>query len=80
MYSGLAFGAFGLAIVTGSPVRTILAVALAALLNLKARSEEGYLADMHGQDVYREYADKVPRLIPTIEGMGRLFAETFDKK
>jgi protein-S-isoprenylcysteine O-methyltransferase Ste14 len=78
MYSGLAFGAFGAAIVTGSPVRTILAVLLAVLLNFKAASEEDYLADMHGAEVYGDYADKVPRLIPTVEGLGRLLEETFD--
>ena len=39
----LACGGFGLAIVTGSPVRTIFAVCLAALLNFKAASEAGFV-------------------------------------
>ena len=59
MYSGLAFGAFGAAILTGSPVRTVVAVLLAALLNFKAASEEEYLSDMHGEEMYRQYATKV---------------------
>lgn len=78
MYSGLAFGGFGVAILTGSPVRTIYAACLALLLNVKAATEEKYLSDMHGPEVYGEYAAKVPRLIPTVEGLGRLLEDTFD--
>ena len=78
MYSGLAFGGFGLAIVTGSPVRIIYAVCLAALLNFKAASEEEYLSKMHGKDTYDAYAAKTPRLIPNVQGLGELLEDTFD--
>ena len=37
-----------------------------------------YLAEMHGADVYGEYASKVPRLIPNVEGIGNLLEDTFD--
>ena len=44
----------------------------------KAATEEEYLSEMHGADVYGEYAAKVPRLIPRIDGIGRLLEETFE--
>ena len=37
MYSGLVFGSFGIAIISGSPVRTLITALLAVLLNAKAR-------------------------------------------
>jgi len=77
MYAGLIFGAFGLGLLTASPVRILLGVLLAVLLNAKAGKEEGYLEEMHGKEAYAEYADDVPRLAPTARGVARLLEETF---
>jgi protein-S-isoprenylcysteine O-methyltransferase Ste14 len=77
MYAGLIFGAFGLGLLTASPVRILLGVLLAVLLNAKAGKEEGYLEEMHGKEAYAEYADDVPRLAPTAGGVARLLEETF---
>lgn len=77
MYSGLIFGACGAALVTGSPVRTLLAAALAALLYFKSGKEEAYLEQKHGE-AYAEYKAKVPRLVPNVAGIGALFEAVFD--
>ena len=77
MYSGLIFGACGAALVTGSPVRTLLAAALAALLYFKSGKEEAYLEQKHGE-AYAEYKAKVPRLVPNVAGIGALFEAAFD--
>lgn len=79
MYSGLIFGACGAALVTGSPVRTLLAGALAALLYFKSGKEEAYLEQKHGE-AYAEYQKKVPRLVPNVAGIGALFEAAFDKQ
>jgi len=81
MYSGLIFGCFGVALLTGDPTRTLFTMALAALLNAKAAKEEDYLSEMHGADVYGKYAMEVPRLIPRIDGMKQVvqdFADGFE--
>ena len=83
MYSGLIFGCFGVALLTGDPTRTLFTMALAALLNAKAAKEEDYLSEMHGADVYGKYAMEVPRLIPRIDGMKQVvqdFADGFESK
>lgn len=77
MYAGLVFGSFGLALVSGVPVRLAFAIALAALLNAKAAKEETYLAEMHGEETYAAYAAKVPRLVPNVAGVGKLLEDTF---
>ena len=77
MYSGMIFGACGAALVTGSPVRTLLAAALAALLYFKSGKEEAYLEQKHGE-AYAEYKAKVPRLVPNVAGIGALFEAAFD--
>ena len=76
MYSGLVFGACGAALVTGSPVRTLLAAALAALLYFKSGKEEAYLEQKHGE-AYAEYKAKVPRLVPNVAGIGALLEAAF---
>ena len=76
MYSGLIFGA---ALVTGSPVRTLLAGALAALLYFKSGKEEAYLEQKHGE-AYAEYQKKVPRLVPNVAGIGALLEAAFDRQ
>ena len=81
MYSGLIFGCFGVALLTGDPTRTLFTMALAALLNAKAAKEEDYLCEMHGADVYGKYAAEVPRLVPRIDGMKQVvqdFADGFE--
>ena len=77
MYSGLIFGSFGLALLSGVPVRLAFAIALAALLNAKAAKEETYLAEMHGEETYAAYAAKVPRLVPNVAGVGKLLEDAF---
>ena len=71
--------ACGAALVTGSPVRTLLAGALAALLYFKSGKEEAYLEQKHGE-AYAEYQKKVPRLVPNVAGIGALFEAAFDKQ
>lgn len=78
MYSGLIFGACGAALITGSPVRTLLAAALAGLLYFKAQKEETYLVEKHGEK-YAEYAAKVPQLVPNVVGIGKLLEGVFDQ-
>ena len=62
IYSGLALGAIGWAMITGS----ILAIASAGLLFLlfagKSRREEAWLSAIHPQ--YRAYQERTKRLIP----------------
>lgn len=62
IYSGLALGAIGWGMITGS----ILAIASAGLLFLlfagKSRREEAWLSAMHPQ--YRAYQERTKRLIP----------------
>ena len=78
MYSGLIFGSCGLALITGSPVRTLLAASLAVLLYFKSQKEEGYLVEKHG-DEYLEYQKNVPRLVPNVVGIGALLESAFGK-
>jgi protein-S-isoprenylcysteine O-methyltransferase Ste14 len=62
MYSGLVFGSFGLALATGSPVRTFFAAVLTFLLNEKAATEELFLEEMHGKEArptHRSLHDRV---------------------
>ena len=76
MYSGLIFGSCGVALVTGSPVRTVLAACLAALLYFKSQKEEEYLTQKHGEQ-YAAYQGKTPRLVPNVAGIGELLETTF---
>jgi len=34
--------------------------------------EEDYLADMHGAEVYADYAARVPRLVPSVAAVATL--------
>ena len=68
MYSGLIFGCFGVALLTGDPTRTLFTMALAALLNAKAAKEEDYLSRCTARtctvNTRRRYPDSFP-----IDGM-----------
>ena len=77
MYAGLIFGAFGLGLLTASPVRILLACSWPYFSTPRRGKEEGYLEEMHGKEAYAEYADDVPRLAPTARGVAWLLEETF---
>lgn len=67
IYLGLLLGAVGLAIRSGSVWALFLLIALAVLLNFKARFEERLLLAKFVN--YKEYASRVGRLVP---GFGKL--------
>lgn len=62
IYFGLLLIAFASALGSGSTVRAIVFVLLAALLNVKARFEEKLLAQKYPE--YAAYSAKVGRLLP----------------
>ncbi|MEO0024125.1 MAG: hypothetical protein RL196_566 [Actinomycetota bacterium] len=67
IYLGFLLGAVGLAIRSGSVWSLLLLIALAVLLNFKARFEERLLLAKFVS--YKEYATRVGRLVP---GLGKL--------
>jgi len=66
IYSGLIIGAFGWGLLGASPASLVLAVALFAFFELKARREEAWLERRYPD--YAGYRARTPRLIPWIGG------------
>jgi protein-S-isoprenylcysteine O-methyltransferase Ste14 len=64
VYSGLIFGAFGLALVRLSTPTLVAAVLLFVILDLKRRREEIWLAERYAE--YPEYAAHSKGLIPLV--------------
>uniref|UniRef100_A0A7S0E531 Protein-S-isoprenylcysteine O-methyltransferase n=1 Tax=Hanusia phi TaxID=3032 RepID=A0A7S0E531_9CRYP len=63
MYGGLILACIGLAMTTVSFSRMLFTIILLLILNQKADVEEGFLVQKHGES-YKEYAKKVPKLVP----------------
>ena len=68
IYTGLLCGCGGLGLLTASPERLLLTAALLALLTGKASREERAMVEKHG-DEYTDWADGVPRFIPTWDAL-----------
>ena len=62
IYAGLALSAFAWAILNGNPIQLALAIALAGLLNFKAKHEEKLLERVFSS--YSEYKSKTGKLLP----------------
>jgi protein-S-isoprenylcysteine O-methyltransferase Ste14 len=62
IYSGLILFAYGVAALTGSCSRLVVATALLAWLNAKASREETWLLERYPD--YAAYRQDVPRLLP----------------
>ena len=65
LYAGLIMLAFGLAAVTYSETRLVLALLLQMVLTYKARKEEEGMVEKHGEE-YEEYMRTVDRFFPTL--------------
>jgi protein-S-isoprenylcysteine O-methyltransferase Ste14 len=65
LYAGLLLLAFGLAAVTYSETRLVLALLLQAVLTYKAKKEEESLLERHGES-YSEYMKEVDRFFPSL--------------
>lgn len=64
IYAGLALSAFAWAILKGNPIQLALAIALAGLLDFKAKHEEKLLERVFSS--YSEYKSKTGKLVPRI--------------
>jgi protein-S-isoprenylcysteine O-methyltransferase Ste14 len=65
LYAGFILLSFGLAAVTYSETRLVLALLLQFVLTYKAKKEEESLLDKHG-DAYSEYMKTVERFFPSL--------------
>lgn len=65
LYAGLLLLAFGLASISHSESRLLLAMLLYAILDYKAQQEEKALVQRYG-DEYKEYMDRVSRFAPVL--------------
>lgn len=65
LYAGLILLSFGLAAVTYSETRLVLALLLQMILTYKARKEEEGMLEAHGA-AYEEYMREVDRFFPTL--------------
>ena len=65
LYAGLLLLAFGIAAVTYSETRLVLALLLFFVLNIKAKNEEDALSERHGEE-YEEYMREVGRFFPSL--------------
>ena len=65
IYGGLCVACLGLSVLSASPERLIVTLALYTLLSLKASREEELLEEVHG-DAYAKWAGSVPQLLPAV--------------
>lgn len=65
LYSGLVMSTLGFGVVTGSPLRMLLGILLALLLDQKADKEEKLLVDKHGE-AYETYCKEVAKFVPRL--------------
>jgi protein-S-isoprenylcysteine O-methyltransferase Ste14 len=64
IYSGLIFGAFGLALLRGGVLSLLYALILFIFFDIKSRKEEGWLREKYAD--YAVYQQRVRKLIPFI--------------
>ncbi|VAW42845.1 hypothetical protein MNBD_CHLOROFLEXI01-2476 [hydrothermal vent metagenome] len=64
IYSGLIFGAFGLALLRGGTLSLLYALILFIFFDIKSRKEESWLREKYAD--YTAYQQRVRKLIPFI--------------